>query len=310
MTEVMMRRFRRHFFRVAALHAAAIFSCQHSSPALAEDGLVVPLYAGVAPGSESWKQQEREIVDAQSNQRMVVNVVRPTLTVVPADPAKANGTGVVICPGGGFIALSVDSEGFHVAKFLAKRGVTCFVLKYRLMESYSDGPLMELLGLMTHDKGKRAFADMFKIATGDGLAAMRHVREHAGEYGVDPERVGILGFSAGGMVATAVAVKSDAAARPACTATIYGAYDLAAEGDRVPDDVAPLFVAVAGDDPLNLAPPCIATYQAWAAAGEPAELHVYMKGGHGFGMNQQGLPIDAWAQRYVEWLGQLGLVDE
>jgi acetyl esterase/lipase len=123
-----MKPIRRLSSRIAVLHAVAIIAFPISPPARAEDGRVVPLYAGVAPGSENWKQQEREIVDAQSNQRMVVNVVRPTLTVVPAEPAKANGTGVVICPGGGFIALSVDSEGFHVAKFLAERGVTCFVL--------------------------------------------------------------------------------------------------------------------------------------------------------------------------------------
>jgi acetyl esterase/lipase len=232
-------------------------------------------------------------------------VVKPTLLVVCPPADKANGSAVVICPGGGFAILSIESEGLDVAKFLAARGVTCFVLKYRLMETSTDNPLRELF---TRKDLKEAIAGGFKMATPDGLAAVRHVREHAGQYGVDPHRVGILGFSAGGMVAAAVALRGDAQSRPAFAAAIYGAYNLAEGGDKVPKDAPPLFVMVAQDDPLRLAPSCVALYQAWTAASRPVELHVYMKGGHGFGMNKQGLPIDTWAERYVEWLTLLNVL--
>jgi acetyl esterase/lipase len=263
---------------------------------------VVALYEGIAPGSENSKQVERQLGASKTGQSIVVNVVRPTLTVVRPESGKANGSGVVICPGGGFAILSIESEGLDVAKFLAARGVICFVLKYRLMETKTDSPLTELF---TRKDLKEAIAAGFKVAAPDGIAAVRHVRQHAKEYDVDPDRVGILGFSAGGMVAVAAALRGDAGSRPAFAATIYGAYDLTAAGDKVDKDAPPLFVTVAQDDPLKLAPSCVALYQAWAAAGKRAELHVYMNGGHGFGMNRRGLPIDAWADRYVEWLTQL-----
>jgi acetyl esterase/lipase len=260
---------------------------------------IVPLYNGVAPGSEKWKQQERELKDPWTKQRIIVNVVKPTLTVVRPEAEKANGSAVVICPGGGFTILSIESEGLDAARFLAGKGVTCFVLKYRLIESKTESPFIELL--MRKDF-KEVFERMFKTATDDGLAAMRFVREHAKEYGVDPKRTGVLGFSAGGMVAAAVALRGDAKSRPAFAGVIYGAYDLAECGDKVHKEAPPLFLTAAQDDPLKLAPTCVALYQAWAAADKPAELHVYMKGGHGFGMNKQGLPIDAWAERFIEWL--------
>jgi len=268
-------------------------------PVHADDFKVIPLDTGSAPGAAKPNRPECDLKDPRTKQRWVVNVARPTLTVVRPPADKANGSAVVICPGGGFAILSIDSEGFEVAKFLAARGITCFVLKYRLMETKTNSPLVELF---TRKDLKAAIASGFKNATPDGLAAVRYVHEHAQEYGVDPDRVGILGFSAGGMIALAVAVRGEAGSRPAFAASIYGPYDLAAAGDKVPENAPPLFLLAAQDDPLKLSSPCVAVYQAWVAAHKKAELHLYTKGGHGFGMNKQGLPTDTWADRYVDWL--------
>ncbi|HKS36920.1 MAG TPA: alpha/beta hydrolase, partial [Verrucomicrobiae bacterium] len=106
---------------------------------------VIRLYEGPAPGSENWKQDEKENRTNAWQTRVVYNVANPTLTVFPADSAKANGTAVVICPGGAFFALSIDSEGFDVARWLNAKGVTCFVLKYRLVECKTDDPTRELM---------------------------------------------------------------------------------------------------------------------------------------------------------------------
>jgi acetyl esterase/lipase len=301
MTPQMTRRRNSRSLRTASVVLLALLV---PSPAVrADDYKVIPLDISLAPGSE--KRHERELKFPKSSQRMVVNVVRPTLIVVPPAADKANGSAVVICPGGGFAILSIDSEGLEVAKFLAAKGITCFVLKYRLMETKTNSPLVELF---TRKDLKEAIANGFKNATPDGLAAVKHVHEHAQDYGVDPNRVGILGFSAGGMIAIAVAMRGEANSRPAFAASIYGAYDLEAAGDKVHPDAPPLFILAAQDDPLRLAPSCVAVYQAWAAAHKKAELHLYTKGGHGFGMNKQGLPTDTWADRYVDWLTLLNVM--
>src|SRR2546427_8436369 len=118
---------------------------------------------------------------------------RPTLTVFPAEPSIANGTAVVICPGGAFFALSIDSEGLDVARWLNTRGVTGFVLKYRLVECKTDDPTREL---MARGKLDDIVAPIVKLAIAGGNAAIGYVRKHAKEYGVNPDRIGILGFSA------------------------------------------------------------------------------------------------------------------
>jgi acetyl esterase/lipase len=293
-------------FLRAVFEGVVLLAILVGAPAVrAEDFQVVPLPVGTATAVEKRERPERELKDPKTHQRWVVNVVQPTLTVVRPAADQANGSAVVICPGGGFAILSIDSDGFDVAKFLAARGITSFVLKYRLMETKTDYPLVELF---TRKDLKEAIASGFKNATPDGLAALQHVREHAKDYGVDPNRVGILGFSAGGMIAIAVALRGEADSRPAFAASIYGAYDLAAAGDQVHPGTPPLFILAAQDDPLRLAAPCVAIYQAWAAAHKKAELHLYTKGGHGFGMNKQGLPIDTWAERYVEWLALLNVM--
>jgi len=270
---------------------------------LAAQEKVIPLYEGPAPGSEDWTPTERESVSNLWNTRIVFNVSRPTLTWFAPDPSQANGTAVIICPGGAFFALSIDSEGHDVARWLAARGVSAFVLKYRLGKCETDDPTREI---MTRGPLDQVVAPVVKLALADGLAAIRHVRQHAAEYKVHPRRIGIMGFSAGGTVATSVAYNYDATSRPDFVAPIYLAYHWVPREKGVPADAPPLFILAATDDPLRLAPHSVELYQDWTRAGHAAELHLYERGGHGFGMRKQNLPSDRWIERFADWLAMHG----
>lgn len=266
---------------------------------------VVRLYDGPAPGSESWKHHEQENNKNLWQTRVVYNVAEPTLTVVAADPAKTVGTGLVICPGGGFHALSIDSEGLDVARWLAARGVTCFVLKYRLVECKTDDPTSEIM-----TKGNRLEGDVrpiVKLAMADGLAAVGYVRRHASEYGLIPNRIGIMGFSAGGTVTASVIYNYTPETRPDFAAPIYLQYEWAPK-EGVPADAPPLFILAATDDPLGLAPHSVNLYSDWTKAKKSAELHLLAKGGHGFGMRKQNLPSDNWIELFAVWLDGQGLM--
>ena len=266
---------------------------------------VVRLYTGPAPGSESWQHHEKENNNNLWLTRVVFNVVEPTLTVFLPDPGQAVGTGVVICPGGGFYALSIDSEGFDVARWLAKKGVAGFVLKYRLVACQTDDPTLEL---MANTAGlDETVAPIVKLAMADGKAAVAYVRAHAKEYGVNPDRIGIMGFSAGGTVTASVAYNYGVDSRPDFVAPIYLQYTWVPKG-QVPANAPPLFLLAASDDPLGLAPHSIELYNQWIAAGKSAELHLYAKGGHGFGMRKQDLPTDRWMERFTDWLDAQGLL--
>jgi acetyl esterase/lipase len=266
---------------------------------------VVSLYDGLAPGSEEWKHTERQIKFGPAMTPVIVNVAQPTLTVFHPEAGNANGTGVVICPGGGFCMLCIDHEGYDVARYLTAKGVTCFVLKYRLLQCETENPMLEA---SSGGNFLEKVTPIIKLALADGLAAMAHVRTHAKDYGVHPDRIGIMGFSAGGIVAASVAYNYTAETRPGFVAPIYLAHDLVIKGDGVHGDAPPLFVVAASDDQFGLAPQSVAIYQAWMAAKRPAELHLYAKGGHGFGMNKQNLPCDTWADRFADWLQMQGLL--
>jgi acetyl esterase/lipase len=272
---------------------------------LRAENKVVRLYDGPAPGSESWTHTEKESFTNLWNGHLVFNVASPTLTVFPPDPAKANGTAVVICPGGAFFALSIESEGIDVAKWLNEKGVACFVLKYRLVECKTEDPTRELMARGNIDP---VVAPIVKLAMADGLAAIGHVRKEARTYGVNPQRIGIIGFSAGGTVAASVAYNYTPETRPDFAAPIYLAYNWTVKDKGVPSDAPPLFVLAATDDPLRLAPHSVDLYRDWTAAKKPAELHLYSKGGHGFGMRKQNLPVDGWIERFSDWLEVQGLL--
>src|SRR5271157_2350520 len=159
-------------------------SCLHASA----QQKVIRLYDGPAPGSEDRKQTEQENRTNLWSTRVVFNVANPTLTVFQADAGKANGTAVVICPGGAFFALSIDSEGFDVARWLNTKGVACFVLKYRLAECITDDPTREV---NTRGPLDVVVAPIVKLALADGNAAIGYVRKHAAELAVNPQRIGI-----------------------------------------------------------------------------------------------------------------------
>jgi acetyl esterase/lipase len=268
---------------------------------------VVRLYPGPAPGSENWKNQEKEYFSPIWNTQVVTNVSQPSLTVYAPDPSAANGTSVIICPGGGFFALSINSEGVDVAKWLVARGVTAFVLKYRLVPTGEDGVKEVMTRITDRQKMEEATAAVIPLSVADGLAAVSYVRSHAAEYRISPTRIGLIGFSAGGTVTAAVAFRYTPESRPDFVGPIY-AYMGAVKETTVPKDAPPMFVAAASDDQLGLAPDSIDIYSKWLAARKPVELHMYSKGGHGFGMRKQNLPSDQWIDRFGEWLQLQGLL--
>ncbi|OYX25139.1 MAG: G-D-S-L family lipolytic protein [Flavobacteriales bacterium 32-35-8] len=269
---------------------------------------VIPLYQGIAPGSENWNWQEKEMFSETFQTQVVYNVSQPTLTMYAPNKALANGTAVIICPGGGFHTLSINSEGIEVAEWLNSKGITAFVLKYRLVKSLTDDPVKEAFPLFENRKKLDSVnAAVVPLAIADGLTAIQYVRDHAAEFNIEKNRIGIIGFSAGGTVAAGTVYNSKGNNRPDFAAPIY-AYTGALKNKVVPTDAPPLFIAAASDDQLGLAPNSVKTYSDWLAEGKSAELHVYSKGGHGFGMRKLDLPVDSWIERFGDWLELQGLL--
>jgi acetyl esterase/lipase len=252
------------------------------------------------------------------NTAMLRNVSDPTLTVF--QPAKPNGVGIIVCPGGGWRILAWEHEGLDVAKWLAERGYTAFLLKYRVGATASapqDFIAEMMKGQSRIDMaraGKTAYRAMSDIAppemfrdaraaaADDGRRAVAIVRERAKEWGVDPNKIGMMGFSAGAFLVVDVAMEPKAAPL-AFVAAIYGGETL---GRTVPADAPPLFTCIAQDDTL-LYRVIEGLYSDWTDARRSAELHVYRRGQHGFGMIKQGFPSDRWIEQCHEWLADLGL---
>lgn len=268
---------------------------------------VIKLYPGKAPGSEKWNWSEAEMYSDLWQTRVVYNVSSPTLTAYLPPARNANGTAVVICPGGAFQALSIDSEGIEVAKWLNSKGVAAFVLKYRLMKTEVD-PVKEVSEKMADRKRfNEEYSRLIPLAIADGQEAVRYVRKHASEFNVNPERIGLMGFSAGGTVTTGVTFSAKGDSRPDFIAPVY-AYLPSLETQNVPDDAPPLFVVAATDDELGLASHSVRLSEKWVEAGKAAEFHLYSRGGHGFGMRKQYLASDTWIDRFGEWLEGQGLL--
>ncbi|HET6232906.1 MAG TPA: alpha/beta hydrolase [Longimicrobiaceae bacterium] len=275
---------RRTLVRTAGGIAFALLAC---GPVRAQ---VVNLWPGVAPGSETWHQEEHTIENTPVG-TIVINVSTPTLTAYLPERSKATGAGVIIAPGGAFVALAMSVEAEEVARQLQARGIAAFVLKYRILEKHQEGiPQMDMDSV-----GRYGIAD--------GIQALKVVRTHAAEWGVSPNRVGMIGFSAGGMVTSAALLQADSAARPDFGAVIYGApFGVM---PQIPARLPPMFMAWAQDD--NVAPGFILRfYDALRAAGHKPEVHVYSAGGHGFGTRKQGTTSDHWLEEFFYWMDAQG----
>ncbi len=265
----------------------------------------ITLETGPLPGAtapESWHSQYGSV--------FARNVTVATLTPFLPDPAKATGAAVIVAPGGGFRTLSMENEGWAVAKALADRGVAAFVLKYRLNQTPPDMAGFE-----------RSMTEMFSSAAArpprlppedqikglapqiaDARAAFALVRKRAPDWRVDPDRIGMVGFSAGAMLTMATTLAGEDA-KPAFIGNIYG--PLAAM--TVPADAPPMFVALAADDPL-FGNGGFGLIDSWRTAKRPVEFHLYEQGGHGFGMYPKTTTSTGWFDAFTRWMGMHGLL--
>lgn len=250
----------------------------------------LPIWPGVAPGSESWTQKER-VLDHTPIGTVVLNVVTPTLTAYLPERRKATGTGVIVAPGGYCVAVAMGLEGNDVARWLNDRGIAAFVLKYRVIEKKQEGiPDIDM-------------DQACKYGIADGIQALKVVRQHAADWGVAPGRIGFMGFSAGGMVASGALLQQNAAARPSFAALIYGApFGVM---PAVPSALPPVFMAWAQDDPIALGA-VVKFYDELRAAHDRTEAHIFTAGGHGFGLKKQGKSSDHWIDEFYYWLQAQG----
>ncbi|HEX9929000.1 MAG TPA: alpha/beta hydrolase [Pyrinomonadaceae bacterium] len=255
---------------------------------------VVNIWSGAPPGTENWTQKEKVIENTPVG-TVVLNVVTPTLTAYLPEKSKATGTGVIIAPGGYCVALAISQEG-DAARWLQSKGIAAFVLKYRIIEKKEEGAPKNI-----------NMDEACKYGIADGIQALKVVRQHAAEWNVSPDRIGFMGFSAGGMVASGALLQQDAAARPNFVAPIYGAPF--GKMPEIPAKLPPIFMAWAQDD--NLASPAINRfYDALKAAGHKPEVHIYSSGGHGFGVKKQGTTSDHWIDEFYYWLEAQGLTKQ
>jgi acetyl esterase/lipase len=289
--------------RLVTLAVTMVVASSGAARAADPPGILVPVQGG-APKAATPERTEMLLGELR-----VRNVSQPSLTPFLPAPGKATGAAVIVAPGGGFMMLSWESEGTAVAKRLADAGVAAFVLKYRLDATPDDTQaftrqFMASMASLAKDasaaKPMTPFADEIPAAA-DGAEAVRLVRRRAAEWGIDPHRVGLVGFSAGGITAANVAT-GDPSGRPDFVGIIYGAL-----GRPAPADAPPAFIATAADDPL-LRNAAIPMFDAWRAAGRPAELHLYEKGGHGFGMVSKGSSSDHWFDEFLWWMQARGLM--
>lgn len=263
----------------------------------------IELGTGPLPGaanSESWHSQYGSV--------FARNVTVATLTPFLPDPAKATGAAVVVTPGGGFRTLSMENEGWDVAKALAAKGVAAFVLKYRLNQTPADMAAFEasMREMFSGARPPRPAPDAairgLAPQIADARAAFSLIRQRAKQWRVDPDRIGMVGFSAGAMLTMATTLAGEDA-KPAFIANIYG--PLAPV--TVPADAPPMFVALAADDPL-FGNTGFGLIESWRAAKRPVEFHLYEQGGHGFGMYKKETTSTGWFDAFADWIGMHGFL--
>ncbi|HVJ45067.1 MAG TPA: alpha/beta hydrolase [Luteolibacter sp.] len=270
------------------LFASAVF-------AFAADPAAIPLWANGAPGSEARKDEPEKIEGGN-----IVNVHNPSITPYLPAADKSTGLAVIICPGGGHQKLCVGHEGYALAEWFRDRGIAAFVFKYRL--SREEGSTYTLEG----------------DAMNDTRRAIRTIRSRAAEWNIKPDKIGILGFSAGGELAAYAAMESDegnassadpvekVSSRPDFQALIYPGKSGTMSVEK---GMPPVFIACGYGDRPDIAEGMATLYLKYKAAGVKAELHIYSEAGHGFGYKHGKTgPASNWPDRFTEWLKDSGFL--
>jgi acetyl esterase/lipase len=296
---------RRTYWHLSALLLSAAASAPAAEPA------VIPLWPGQAPGEPAdFKPAEEKFVQPKAGEKnpisRLTDIAKPTISVYRPAKDKDTGAAVIVAPGGGYNILAWSHEGTQVAEWLNDVGVTAVLLKYRVPRR-SDTPA----------------GQPPKQALMDAQRAVSLVRSKAGEWGIDPKRIGFLGFSAGGHLTAWTCTNFDQRAydavddadkvscRPDFGVAVYPGGIIPREGGemkpeiRVSADTPPMFLAHAANDPVK-PENSIALWTALRKAGVTAELHIYATGGHGFGMRKTDDPCGTWPQRCAEWMKRSG----
>ena len=288
-----------------------------AADAVAQAPEEIRLWPGKAPGSESWTRRE-VITTSPAGDRTISNVSDPSVTVFLPPSASAAGTAVVIAPGGALRVLGWDNEGVKAAQWLNSKGIAALVLKYRTLQTMPDGgrgrgaappgvgaaaaglrkELEIRNGNANPEPDDPALREVLRMGIADAQQALRLAHRNAAAWRIDPKRVGIMGFSAGGGIAVGAALAEQSDASPDFLVSLYGP---SLQDVNVPAPAPPLFIAV-GASHFNVTNGCLALFAAWKAAGKPAEIHVYDQVSAGFGMTKRGLPVDSWSDRLLEWL--------
>jgi acetyl esterase/lipase len=275
-----------------------------ADPTFSELPAALPLWPAGAPGSEGRTTPLKAYWESYTTHAgttwyaVVTNINNPSLIPFLPAPEKATGAAIIVCPGGGHRFLAMEHEGYAVGKWFSDRGVAAFILEYRLANAPGSTYRSNVHALM------------------DAQRAIRTVRSRAKEWNVDPARVGIMGFSAGGEVAALAATQfgtpvkgSDDAidaldCRPDFQALFYPGlpHPLAAPTAQTP----PAFLCGAFDDGFHLTTPMVQYYLKLAEAGVPTEMHIYSQGGHGFGIRDEDRAVYSWMPLFASWLSTLG----
>ena len=270
---------------------------------------VLNLYEGKAPGSESWTNVE-DYTD--ETKEILFNISTPTLAVYLPDPSIATGSAMVVCPGGGFYILSYVSEGIKVAEELCMRGIAAFVLKYRthpIGDENADGKVdgldltiksSKVMGALSRESATGACLSMeyTHLAFQDADRAISMVRQHAAKWGINPDKIGIVGFSAGAITSMHQVLEHSEAGKPNFGGIIYGGWT---HDVKAPADAAPVFLCAPVND-IFYPEESHDVYMAWREAKVPVELHYYSDSQHGFGAVPTGKSSDLWIDEMVRFM--------